>query len=665
MSNRSKNLVYKKDEQKAKELELLANIKVCKSNSPISLAQLNAHVLEAKLSKDFYSYSLIEALQCYFEITLRDKTAAHLPKANPELLKELRNPRRIGAESVEGVALLTGIDDVKDLVVIKAPRNPANDGLVHEYFVAKVALNKLRRFNPGYMVAFAAFECSAPVIQDRKVVEWCTAKGEQVNYVVFEKIPGPALEDVCQAATNKATNKKYSLNLLQYLSYIIQDIYGAIKALELYGWCHYDKHSGNVLLREIEGVKTGKITENGPFYVPFVQNGDGAIIYVKSDRVSTVIDYGRGHILYQGVHYGFHDPKLEKEDGLFPNKARPLYDAFKLIGFSLFDMLNSKDSNMMTLLRQLMPLYQFFRPVKNQTEYIASLKRDRDSFFVLSPTIQPSETNSSLQDLLQHIEKVYSNEWEQLVFSDVDPDELIVTCGGLVSEKDEEGQTCPTTSEEISKLMKVGLTRRSEISVQSKSASELVREVSQSRRRLEDMKRSNSNTSQSVEFVNTKINNTRSRDAIRNNAEALREQLETDIEDEKSIIEEQYFEYQGIDLSDEQIFDTARENDPLVREIIDRVNDSGLLPLVVNLKKYTADVYVLARLQEELDEPFNIPRKFILRKEIVETVKRDAKSVIEYLDAVSPVSNRVEVLKDGLRDELSTEIRDYDTEEQI
>ena len=36
---------------------------------------------------------------------------------------------------MEGVALMSGVKAVKNMFVIKAPRNPQVDNLIHEYFV--------------------------------------------------------------------------------------------------------------------------------------------------------------------------------------------------------------------------------------------------------------------------------------------------------------------------------------------------------------------------------------------------------------------------------------------------------------------------------------------------------------------------------------------------
>lgn len=643
---------------KEEELDILSKIKICPANNSVSLEDLNSIVLKSKLENDFYSASLMQALSCYFDVTLKGHITDKLPSASPELIRELTHPHRIGAESVEGVALLTGIGDTKDLVVIKAPKDPKNDGLLHEYFVGMTALNKLRQYNPSFMYTFTGFTCSAPVIKGKEVVEWCEPQGPQVNYVVFEKIIGKGFEDIL-SNTN--------ITLKQYLSYLLQGIYAHKRAVADYGFTHYDEHTGNWLIGEVPGVKREGITENGPFYVPFIQNGNGVTKFVKSDGRTVIIDFGRVHILYNGKHFGFHDKKLQEEDGLYSNKVRPLYDMFKIIGFSLDDLLNAKSKSdaAMKLFRELMPLYQFFRPVRDYPSYVASVKNERKSYFVMSVEISQKEKESSLDDLLKWIEEKYPDEFADLVFDDVEDDALILTCGGLMTEKEEEEGSCPTTAEAINSLMKMNLVPKSRTMTRKKSARSLLREKSQAERRLIDLNsRGKTINTNSNEYLETQENRTRSLKALREDNEDLREELDINLVDLKKKIKEEYDSYNGVEYTDD-VYATAKDNGRQLGDTIDAITSSGLLVLVQDLKQYLADLYTLMRLEEISGGNTVVPRKYKLSAELLRVIRSDTAEMTDYLNNISPLNNRDAAIRDTFVRGLDVDIVDYDTEQQI
>lgn len=657
MSNRS-NRKLSQSEQKEEELDILSKIQICSASGGAELSELNAIVLKSKLENDFYSASLMKALSCYFDITLKGHVTNKLPTASPELIKELRNPHRIGAESVEGVALLTGINDVKDLVVIKAPKDPKNDGLLHEYFVGMTALNKMREYNPSFMYTFTGFTCSAPVIRGKEVIEWCKPTGPQVNYVVFEKIIGKSLEDVLT---------KTNITLKQYLSYLIQGILAHKRAVADYGFTHYDEHSGNWLIGEVPGVERKGITEKGPFYIPFVQNGNGNVLYVKSDGRTVIIDYGRVHIAYNGKHFGFHDEKLEREDGLYSDKVRPLYDMFKLIGFSLFDLLSAKgkSDSAMKLFRDLMPLYQFFRPVTDYPAYVASVKRERDSYYVMSVEISQKESESSLDDLLQWISQHYSDEYEDLIRTDIDDDALVLTCGGLIKEVDEDSTSCDNEAKSIASLMKMNLVPKSRTTMSRKSARVLLREKSQAETRLRDLgSRGKTINSNSNEYLETQANRTRTLAALSEDSSDLERELEEELDNMKKKINAEYSDYRGVDF-DDTIYNSARQNDIQLREIIKAVDTSGLSDLVADIKVYLADLYTLMRLKEVNGGIVVVPKRFKLSSKLLARVQENVSEVVEYLNNISPLSDSGMSVRDAFARNLDVDIIDYDTEQQI
>ena len=64
--------------------------------------------------------------------------------------------------------------------MIKVPKIPTKNLLIHEMFIGLNYLNYLRFEIPNFIYVYGGFMCSAPVIdQDNKVVSWCTNNGNE------------------------------------------------------------------------------------------------------------------------------------------------------------------------------------------------------------------------------------------------------------------------------------------------------------------------------------------------------------------------------------------------------------------------------------------------------------------------------------------------------
>jgi hypothetical protein len=637
----------KQDAQKAVEERLIANVRVCSVPDTQGLDSVNPKIVASKLERDFYSASLVEALACYFDVTLHaDSKRRGIVPAPSHLHNNLVRAHKIGAESVEGVALLTGIsggeDEADDLVVIKAPQKPTSDGLVHEYFVALACLNPLRRRVPGFMYAFGAFRCSAPVLDGKTVVEWCTPKGPSVNYVVFEKVTGgKSVHDVMP-----------DLSLDQFISYYIQVALNERVAVEACSWTHYDLHDENVLVREIEEAK------GQWFYVPFVLGGD-QVVYVKSDRIPTFIDYGRAHVKYQDRHFGFFDSGLMESDGLFPDQCRPLYDMYKLLGFALYGLLKEGGGfvsrNAERLFRALMPLFAFFRDVPDYPTYLAAVKSERDSFYVYEVEISDVERQSSIQDLLSYIEEQYPEQWEAFVTTSIGPEDLVATCSGIVREK--EDAPCSGTRQEIDELSvtptKFGLTKGKHLTVEAKRPEELVTEVTNSRNRLKDIRntRESAELNGSVEYRDVSESNARAERLLKERYDALRSELIARIREQVRQLtkESQLKAYDsGFDF-DFEISKDARQNDASLRRLLEALEESHLNLIFALVKQYTVDRATLSQLEYTVKERSPTDQsQFLLPARLARAITRDVRQIETYLRGLKPLSREGRALRDAM-----------------
>lgn len=418
-------------EQSDAEAAIVSNFSICNirgKKERVNPNKLDLNRLKTVLHDQYYNIELLKAVSCAFDFVIH---TADIPSVNNDGLPHVSQAiqdhvtklRRIGAESVEGVVLLGGLNNEDDLFVIKAPRDPQYDGLLHEYFVGIVALNQLRMNIPNFMYTFAGFKCGAPRIRGKQVMEWCSSESKVVNYVAYEKITGVALNDAMKDIT-----------LGNFISYYIQIILSTLMAAEKYSYTHYDLHDGNVLLREVD--------QDTMFWIPYHFSG-GETYYVYTDRIATIIDYGRVHIKYKGKHYGYWGME---SDGLFHDKARPLHDLFKVLGFSCYSALEAKRND---LLRDLAPLYKFFRNKTNSNNFTNILKRERDTYFELSSTITEKELETSPRDLLEYIRTNYDTIFNDIVAPSLEKNSPIITCEGV---KTDDIDSCPTVNELLRSL---------------------------------------------------------------------------------------------------------------------------------------------------------------------------------------------------------------------
>jgi hypothetical protein len=634
-------------EQKIDEAKLAGILSICKAPNNNNANDINAKVAASRIDEDFYSAALLEALGCFFESTFHASEMG-LGPAPKDIHSILTDGRKIGGDSAEGVAILTGLKDAKDFVIVKAPRDPEEDGLLHEFVVGSI-LNNMRRDCPSFMYCFGGFRCAAPVItgKGKKAVvsKWCSGSDEMVNYVIFEKVKGTAMEDAMEKAS-----------LWDFLSWMIQVALGNKRAVEKFGYTHYDLHSGNVLLREVDERKEGDPTNRTTFYIPFVMD-DESIIYVASTRVATTIDFGRCHVKYEDRHYGYWSYNLSK-DGLYPNKTRPMYDLYRLFGFSCHAALEAGNDE---LLSSLMPLMDFFLDIKPYSEaddneeryqdFKDFLVQDRDNFFVLSEEITDWEKSHSIQDFLQWISDQYPDIWGPMVVTAIRNDDLVLTCGGLVYESNED-RNCGTVAGLI-KQLSLKTVPSSRTRKASKMPAESIMEIRNTNRRLNDLRAENESNVDSLEYQDVYERNGKMVSRLKTNYTPLRKELIDNIAQLQSKITLLGKAYRGIEFETD-VYDSERANARAVRSLFEILEVSNFAPLVILIKRYLADVLTLARLEEEANEK-NVTNLRTLRlpPKLISHLRRDNEAVVAYLLSVEPIDVSTASIRDSIVSSLS------------
>lgn len=248
--------------------------------------------------------------------------------------------KQIGQESIEGYALKTSFTTNTNMFVMKAPRNPKNDELVHEALIGFYALNKLRHVLPNYMYVYGYVKCSPPAIENKEVATWCSSSNPAVSYLIAENIRDAV--SIGEFLTDPATT---ALDVIVVFYQIMNALNLAYKT---YGYTHYDLHYGNIMVRKYPKV----------IAIPYFGTDNKVIGYLASQYVPYIIDYGYSRITVAGIGFG----KIGLESaGIEGERPFPMYDTYKILGF-LGERLytQSRTSHYAEISRLLETLFSFF-----------------------------------------------------------------------------------------------------------------------------------------------------------------------------------------------------------------------------------------------------------------------------------------------------------------
>lgn len=353
-----------------------------------NLSGLKNQKLKQVINNLFYNPETMRLMACVSDVIFY---GVNLPPGNSVLHAKIRQYfrkiRQFGGESVEGYALkgVFGqqefkrsssrrdlLSDDSGLFVLKVPRDPANNNLVHEMIVATYGTNKLRNRIPNFAYIYSGMKCSPPWIKiDKDVATFCTpnfnsgsasiggtpnfnsstggvnsqvsatgtqsAKSNNVSYLLYENInPSKPFSDLLK-----------TISIQTFLNYYIQLLLSLRMAYLECNFTHYDLHTDNVLVRDlvVDGTKRKVILT---YQTPRGEE------YMESDAIATIIDFGLGYIKYQDRDYGTYN---RIPFSIMPDRPAPLFDAYKFLCFSIFEA-NSLGNS--TLVGQLEKLFRFF-----------------------------------------------------------------------------------------------------------------------------------------------------------------------------------------------------------------------------------------------------------------------------------------------------------------
>lgn len=304
----NKSLMMDK-KRRERETKIIKTVKPCimESNIYSNLDHIKDMNLSNLYNEQFYSEGFmryLSELSCpiYYPMS-----------SNGSLVKEwLKDFKKIGAESVEGVAIMATLSDHDKLFIIKGPRSKSSD-LAHEAIVG-LALNPLRAQIPNFSWVFGVIRCSLPITDKNQLVSWCNPN-DPVTYVVYERVPGVSLKEFISTCSVE-----------QFIDVFLQICEAEHVAYRHCQFTHYDLHYDNIIIRPLSEESTIAYEIGNNTY------------YHSTSNVATFIDYGFSHAVYQGEHFGRYD---FQGFSVLPERGYPIFDIFKLLCFCLQDSLKN------------------------------------------------------------------------------------------------------------------------------------------------------------------------------------------------------------------------------------------------------------------------------------------------------------------------------------
>lgn len=345
-----------------------------------NLTAINPLAVKKLLRENFHDPVIMKEIMCTMNsLFYLQPNHPGFVKPNERVKHWLRNLKQIGKESAFGFAFKTDFthSEGTSTFILKSPRSPQND-LLHELIIG-TQLNTLRSYVPNFAYVFGGFRCTPPILKEtddasREPVTWCNEGKLNVEYVIYENIvPSISMNDYVKNST-----------FSQFLDKYLQILYALLVAQDLMNFSHYDLHSENVLIRS-SGSKMS---------IPYTAENN-TTEYLNTDGIATIIDYGLSY-LKTPEKESLGDPRALKS-GVYPDRLIPLFDAYKLLMFSMHTMLINKN---FTCLQRCESLFRFF----NRTENVQDALNQQIRFLYILPDNDKTR-RVTLADFLSYIRK--------------------------------------------------------------------------------------------------------------------------------------------------------------------------------------------------------------------------------------------------------------------
>jgi tRNA A-37 threonylcarbamoyl transferase component Bud32 len=316
------------------------------------------------------------------------------------VMEYIDNLKKIGDASAYGDVYQADFEDAEHAMVIKLSKHAREmyDDLVHEAFIG-FQLNNLRKYIANFSYTFDFFRCSPLFDLENHGYNLCIGDSNDsndsndllpannhVNYIIQEYVyPSKSLMNYI--IKDQCTGD-------DFLNVFFQVMYALDKAHKMYDFTHYDLHSSNVMVRNLDKVyQLSYETENG-------------VEYINTDILAMIIDFGMSHIKFEDKHYGVDMRKYH----IYSNRSFIMQDVYKLLLSCARDAM-VKNTAVYETIRQ---LYKFF---SNEDIELVLRNNDKNNYFYYMP-LSPTSEKATVYDFMQFVRQ-YIN------FATVEQDESI------------------------------------------------------------------------------------------------------------------------------------------------------------------------------------------------------------------------------------------------
>ena len=211
--------------------------------------------------------------------------------------------------------------------------------IVHEMFIVNL-LNSYRSKIPNFVYMFGYFECQNSLDLGNSMRSLCNLStninGIKTPFIILERINGPTFEEYLK--------NKPKLN--EILNYYLQ-ILLSLETVSDIDFSHNDLHTNNVMLRPTDEIN-----------IKYKLNNTD--IYLKTNTIATIIDFGFSHVKIRGEHFSLH--KFERH-GVYSNRSNKALDAYKFLMFIVRLLTNNtimSSNKLNSIVKGLEPLLKYF-----------------------------------------------------------------------------------------------------------------------------------------------------------------------------------------------------------------------------------------------------------------------------------------------------------------
>lgn len=289
-------------EQRTEELNFLSQYTACSIENRVHnrLTDLNPKRVKQIIDKYFYSNEVMESVACIFSSIIANNLipTSQLVKSYIQYLKHLT------FKSVSGDVMFGSLKE-KDvnLFAIKSSKEP-DDDFLHEAFIGLFGTNTLRKSIPNFSYVYGFFKCSLPAYtSDNNVLTWCNTNTAETDFVLYENI------------TNSESFSNFDNGLSSFFEVFLQTLYALKIAYQEIDFTHYDLHSENLLVKKLDKKYAIKYDD----------------IYIETEYIAMIIDYGFSHIKFNNKHYGLKDTGLFSRLDVRHDQGKIVYDVHKLL----------------------------------------------------------------------------------------------------------------------------------------------------------------------------------------------------------------------------------------------------------------------------------------------------------------------------------------------